>query len=115
MTMSPISLWKICFIRDNWFFVNSNISYRSESLFFICYLSIVSQQSKGKIEKFHQVVDDFIRESKLKDIKSLNELNRLWEIFADEYYHKKPHEGISEYYESLGAAVPKEGITPLQE
>ena len=51
----------------------------------------------------------------LKDIKSLNELNRLWEIFADEYYHKKPHEGISEYYESLGAAVPKEGITPLQE
>lgn len=74
-----------------------------------------SGKSKGKIEKFHQVVDDFIRESKLKDIKSLDELNRLWEIFADEYYHKKPHEGISEYYESLGAAVPKEGITPLQE
>ena len=74
-----------------------------------------SGKSKGKIEKFHQVVDDFIRESKLKDIKSLDDLNRLWEIFADEYYHKKPHEGISEYYESLGAAVPKEGITPLQE
>lgn len=74
-----------------------------------------SGKSKGKIEKFHQIVDDFIRESKLKDIKSLDELNRLWEIFADEYYHKKPHEGISEYYESLGAAVPKEGITPLQE
>ena len=60
-------------------------------------------------------MDDFIRESKLKDIKSLDELNRLWEIFADEYYHKKPHEGISEYYEGLGAAVPEEGITPLQE
>lgn len=74
-----------------------------------------SGKSKGKIEKFHQVVDDFIRESKLKDIKSLDDLNRLWEIFADEYYHKNPHEGISEYYESLGAAVPKEGITPLQE
>ena len=74
-----------------------------------------SGKSKGKIEKFHQVVDDFIRESKLKDIKSLDDLNRLWDIFADEYYHKKPHEGISEYYESLGAAVPKEGITPLQE
>ena len=74
-----------------------------------------SGKSKGKIEKFHQVVDDFIRESKLKGIKSLDELNRLWEIFADEYYHKKSHEGISEYYESLGAAVPEEGITPLQE
>lgn len=74
-----------------------------------------SGKSKGKIEKFHQVVDTFIRESKLKDIKTLDELNRLWAIYLDEYYHKKKHEGIAEYYESLGAAVPNEGITPLQE
>ena len=53
--------------------------------------------TKGKIEKFHQVVDAFIRESKLKNI------------------HKKKHDGIAEYYESLGAAVPEEGISPLQE
>jgi transposase InsO family protein len=74
-----------------------------------------SGKSKGKIEKFHQVVDTFIRESKLKDIRTLEELNRLWTIYLDEYYHKKKHEGIAEYYESLGAAVPEEGITPLQE
>ena len=74
-----------------------------------------SGKSKGKIEKFHQVVDSFIRESKLKNITSLEELNRLWEIYLEEYYHKSPHKGISEYYESLGAAVPEEGITPLQE
>ena len=74
-----------------------------------------SGKSKGKIEKFHQVVDTFIRESKLKDIKTLDELNRLWAIYLDEYYHKKKHEGIAEYYESLGAAIPAEGITPLQE
>ena len=36
-----------------------------------------SGKSKGKIEKFHQVVDDFIRESKLKNIRTLEELNRL--------------------------------------
>lgn len=74
-----------------------------------------SGQSKGKVEKFHQVVDSFIRESKLKNIRSLEELNRLWSIYLEEYYHKKAHEGIAEYYESLGAAVPAEGITPVQE
>ncbi len=74
-----------------------------------------SGKSKGKVEKFHQVVDAFNREAKLKNIKTLNELNRLWEVFLEEYYHKKPHRGISEYYESLGAAVPVEGISPLQE
>ena len=76
---------------------------------------IRSGKSKGKIEKFHQVVDTFNREAKLKNIRSLEELNHLWSVFLEEYYHKKPHEGISEYYESLGAAVPENGITPLQE
>ena len=71
-----------------------------------------SGKSKGKIEKFHQVVDAFNREAKLKNIRTLEELNRLWTVFYGEYYHKKAHSGISEYYESLGAAVPVEGITP---
>ncbi len=81
----------------------------------VMYAKPRSGKSKGKIEKFHQVVDAFIRESKLKNIKTLEELNRLWAIYLDEYYHKKKHDGIAEYYESLGAAVPEEGISPLQE
>ena len=44
----------------------------------------------------------FNREAKLKNLKTLEELNRLWAVFLDAYYHQKPHEGISEYYESLG-------------
>lgn len=60
-------------------------------------------------------MDDFIRESKLKNIRTLEELNRLWTVYLDEYYHKQKHAGIAEYYESLGAAVPAEGISPLQE
>lgn len=45
----------------------------------------------------------------------MEELNRLWTVYLDEYYHKQKHSGIAEYYESFGAAVPVEGISPLQE
>lgn len=55
----------------------------------VMYAKPRSGKSKGKIEKFHQVVDAFIRESKLKNIKTLEELKRLWLIYLDEYYHKK--------------------------
>ena len=81
----------------------------------ICFAPLRSGKSKGKVEKFHQVVDDFLREVKLKDIRSLEELNRWWQIYLEAYYNTKPHEGIAEYYESLGASVPENGITPLQE
>ncbi len=70
-----------------------------------------SGKSKGKIEKFHQVVDAFIRESKLKNIRTLEELNRLWAIYLDEYYHKKKHDGIAEYYESLAPPFRKKDLT----
>ncbi len=74
-----------------------------------------SGKSKGKIEKFHQTVSAFNREAKLKNLRTLEELNRYWEIFLEEYYHSRPHEGIREYYESLGATLPKEGISPRAE
>lgn len=75
-----------------------------------------SGKSKGKIEKFHQVVDTFNREAKLKkNIRTLEELNRYWSVFLEEYYHCKPHEGIREYYESLGATLPGDGISPRAE
>lgn len=74
-----------------------------------------SGKSKGKVEKFHRVVDAYLEEVKAGKIKTLGELNRLWTVFLDEYYHKKPHEGISEYYRSIGADVPAGGITPEQE
>jgi transposase InsO family protein len=74
-----------------------------------------SGKSKGKIEKFHRVVDSFLDEVKAQKVKTLEELNRLWAICLEEYYHKKPHEGIAEYYKSISADVPAEGITPEQE
>lgn len=81
----------------------------------INHAKVRSGKSKGKIEKFHQVVDAFLREAKLKNVTSLEELNRLWTIFLEEYYNKKPHAGIREYYESTGVKVPDEGITPVRE
>ena len=81
----------------------------------VMHAKVRSGKSKGKIEKFHQVVDTFLDEIKLKKIDSLEELNRLWVIFLEEYYNKRPHDGIREYYESLGVTIPAEGITPLQE
>lgn len=74
-----------------------------------------SGKSKGKVEKFHQVVDSFLREAKVHKIKTLEKLNRYWEIYLEEYYHKTPHEGIREYYESRNSPIPATGITPLQE
>lgn len=74
-----------------------------------------SGKSKGKIEKFHQVVDSFLRESRLKNVKTLEELNRLWTIWLEQEYQTKAHGGIAEYYESLNVPVPEAGISPRQE
>lgn len=79
------------------------------------YAPLDSGKSKGKIEKFHQVVNSFIAEAKAKKIRTLEELNRYWAIYLDAYYHKDPHDGIREYYEGLNVEVPDKGITPEQE
>ena len=60
-------------------------------------------------------MDSFLREAKLKKYKTLEEINRAWAIYLEEQYEKSPHDGIAEYYESLGTKIPDTGITPLQE
>lgn len=72
-------------------------------------------QSKGKIEKFHQKVDQFIAEVRIAKVHSLEELNQKWKYFLEQDYQKEAHDGIREYYESQGVQVPPEGITPYQE
>lgn len=81
----------------------------------VSHAPVRSGKSKGKQERFHQVVDAFLREAKLKDIRTLEELNHYWEIYLEEYYHNKPHDGIREYYESLGVTLPQGGISPRTE
>lgn len=74
-----------------------------------------SGKSKGKVEKFHQVVDAYLAEAKAKKIRTLEDLNKYWTIYLEEYYQKKSHDGIREYYQSHGAPFPAEGISPQQE
>ncbi len=72
-------------------------------------------QSKGKIEAYNRLINAYIAECKAQKVKTLEEANRYWELFVEEYYHDKAHEGIAEYYQSKGVDVPAEGITPKQE
>lgn len=72
-------------------------------------------QSKGGVEVFNRFVNAFLAEAGAQKIKKLEELNQFWDIWLEEYYHNKPHEGIEEYYKSLGTPVPAGGISPRQE
>ena len=72
-------------------------------------------ESKGKIEKFHQVVNRFIAEVRIAKVNAFEELNRRWKIFLDQDYQKDPHDGIRKYYKALDVDIPAEGISPLQE
>ncbi len=72
-------------------------------------------QSKGKIEAYNRLINAYIAECKAQKVKTLEEANRYWELFVEEYYHDKAHEGIAEYYQSKGVDIPAEGITPRQE
>ena len=60
-------------------------------------------------------MDKYLAEAKAKKINNLEDLNKYWEIFLDEHYHQSAHNGIAEYYKSLGSDVPGSGITPYQE
>lgn len=81
----------------------------------VLHTKIRACESKGKIEKFHQKVDQFIAEIKVAHVHSLEELNRRWKIFLEQDYQKEAHEGIREYYKSYGVTIPSGGISPLQE
>lgn len=81
----------------------------------ISFAPVQSGKSKGKIEKFHQVVSQYLDEAKAKKIKTLDELNRYWTIYLEEYYQNEAHDGIREYYRSQGVDIPEQGISPLQE
>ena len=71
--------------------------------------------SKGKIEVYNRLINAYIAECKAQKVKTLEEANKYWDLFVEEYYHDKAHEGIAEYYRSKGVDVSPEGITPRQE
>ena len=51
-------------------------------------------KSKGKVEKFNDLVNSFISEVKAAKVKTLDEMNDLWNIWLEAYYHDKPHDSL---------------------
>ena len=60
----------------------------------LVYAKPYSPEATGKIERFNQVVDSFLRESALEKPQTLDRLNELFQIWLTECYQTKPHSGL---------------------
>ena len=74
-----------------------------------------SGKSKGKVEKYHQIVEKFLLEAELKSFESLDKFNLFWAAYLELNYIDEPHEGIVEYYKSQGVEVDRAELTPRKE
>jgi transposase InsO family protein len=75
-----------------------------------------SAKTKGKCEKYHQRVDEFLREFELEAVKTLSELNRKFYIYLDEGYTHDTHRALAqeERDHSTGGLLRKRERTPYQ-
>jgi len=60
----------------------------------LVYAKPYSPEATGKIERFNQVVDSFLRESALEKPQTLDKLNELFQVWLMECYQTKPHSGL---------------------
>jgi transposase InsO family protein len=83
-------------------YVDNGSPFRSNALGHTCGKLTITRlrtkpytpQSKGKIEKFHQVVDRFLTEMTLDKANDLKEFNFKWECFLSAYYQTKEHDAL---------------------
>lgn len=61
----------------------------------LIYCRPYSPESKGKQERYNQTVDSFLREAQLAKPKTLDELNRLYEVWMEECYLHKEHGALN--------------------
>lgn len=75
-----------------------------------------SAQTKGKCEKYHQCVDEFLREFALEPVKTLPELNRKFSVWLDEGYIHESHDALKleERDPHTGELLSKRERTPYQ-
>ena len=75
-----------------------------------------SAKTKGKCEKYHQMVDEFLREFALEPVKTVSELNRKFPIFLDEGYIHDKHGALclEERDPRTGELLSKRERTPYQ-
>lgn len=63
----------------------------------LLYARPYSPESTGKVEKFNQTVDSFLREVALEKPKTLERLNELFQIWLSECYQNKPHTALKDH------------------
>jgi transposase InsO family protein len=51
--------------------------------------------SKGKVEKFNRYLDSFVAEIKLKNPKSVAEVDHYLQVWLDQIYQQKPHAALN--------------------
>jgi transposase InsO family protein len=73
-------------------------------------------QTKGKCEKYHQRVDEFMGELSLEPVKTLAELNRKFSVYIEEGYIHEPHEAlkVEDRDAKTGELLSKRERTPYQ-
>ncbi|MCL2791445.1 MAG: DDE-type integrase/transposase/recombinase [Desulfobulbus sp.] len=60
----------------------------------LLYARPYSPESTGKIERFNRTVDSFLDEVALKNTKTLEDFNRLFNVWLQECYHARNHAGL---------------------
>ena len=73
-------------------------------------------QTKGKCEKYHQRVDEFMDELTLEPVRTLPELNRKFSVYIEEGYIHDTHDSlkIEERDAKTGELLSKRERTPYQ-
>ena len=71
----------------------------------LLYAKPYNPEGKGKQERYNQTVDSFLREASIAKPKSVEELNRLYNVWMEECYLNVPHSALDgktprECYES---------------
>lgn len=61
----------------------------------LLYARPYNPEGKGKQERYNQTVDAFLREASIEKPKSLDELNRLYNVWMDECYLNVPHSSLN--------------------
>ena len=60
----------------------------------LLYAKPYSPEATGKVEKFNQTVDSFLREAALSKSQTLDHFNQLFNIWLEECYQNKPHSAL---------------------
>jgi transposase InsO family protein len=61
----------------------------------LLYAKPYSPESTGKIERFNRTVDGFLDEAALKNLKTLEDYNKYFNVWLTECYHTRVHGGLN--------------------